>query len=833
MKRPVRATYRLQLHPGWGFAEAERVVPRLARMGISHLYLSPGLEAVPGSEHGYDVVDPGRVREELGGREGLESLAVAAHAAGLGLVLDIVPNHLGVGTPANAWWWDLLAHGPESRYAAHFDVDWQPGRHGQPTLLLPQLGATLQDELRGGELRVEHARDEEPGGWRVVYYEHAWPVGPGTLAAVGLDPDDVEGTLAALRRDRGLLAGVLDRQAYRLAFWRRANEELDHRRFFDISTLAAVRIEDPAVFDDVHATVLELVREGVLDGLRIDHPDGLADPLGYFKRLRREVGDEVWIVVEKILEHGEPFRDEWPVEGTVGYEFAERVLGLHLDPRSLEVFDDLHRAFTGEPVERPALIDDAKRSAVESLFGAERRRLAGALVDALGDPVPGDGVIERFLVELLVVWPVYRTYVRPQEAEPDHRDREVIEVALAHARARVPELAGLVDRVRPVLLLQERNTATERFVTAFQQLTGPAIAKGVEDTVLYRDLAFVAGHEVGSDPGNPARELGEFHAGNAEVQLHRPATMLLSSSHDTKRSEDVRARLAVLSQDPDAWARAALELRELARPHRGKHGPTPAHQHLAFQTVVGAWPIDAGRLSDYLLKAAREGKQATSWLDPDPGYEADLAAFAAALVTEPSLVAAIEHVVASVEEPGWLTSLSMTLCKLASPGVPDVYQGTELWDLSLVDPDNRRPVDHELRDHLLAELERGLEPSAILSRLRDGLPKLWLLRQALRLREERPAAFGPSGDYRPLWARGPRSRQVAAFARAEEVVAVAPVRVRQLGARFGEWEFGETFLTLPAGRWRDVLTDVVVDGGRNPVAELLAGFPVALLAREA
>jgi (1->4)-alpha-D-glucan 1-alpha-D-glucosylmutase len=824
-----RATYRIQLHPEYTFEDATTLVPYLADLGVSHLYLSPCLEAVPGSTHGYDVVDPTRIRAALGGRDGLLRLATAAREAGLGLVLDIVPNHVGLISPGNPWWWDVLANGPEGHYARHLDLFWRPGANGQPSLLLPQLGRDLEDELAEGSLELAYESPDQPyGGWRVVYHEHAWPVRTGTLARAGLDEDDVEATLAAFDRDR--LRDLLDHQHYRLAHWRRANDELDHRRFFDVWTLGGVRIEDPEVFADAHAAILPLLADGTLDGLRIDHPDGLKDPAGYFERLRAQVGVRPWIVIEKILEGGERLRLDWPVDGTVGYRFADVALGLHVDGDAGPVFDDLQATLTGARIDRDQLIDRAKRTALVDLFGAEVDRLTDTLQTALADV---DREAARTVVtELVAAWPVYRTYLRPDRDVVGIEDREIVDRAVARVRARATVADDLLDAVRDLLLLATRNDAADRFVWGFQQLTGPAIAKGVEDTVLYRDLRFVAVNEVGGDPGHLGRSVGDLQVLNVATQIHKPASMLLSSTHDTKRSEDVRARLAVLSQDPDHWLRAVVRLRELGAPYQGTHGPTAAHEHLTYQTIVGTWPIDAERLTAYLRKAAREGKDVTDWLDPDRPYERDLEAFARGLLDDPAVVAAIEEIVATIREPGWLTSLSMMVLKLTSPGVPDTYQGCELWDLSLVDPDNRRPVDHALRQRLLEELTvDDPSPEAVMARLDEGLPKLDLLRRALALRRARPDAFGPSASYLPLWAEGARAGLVAAFVRGGEVVTVAPLQVRRLGPTHAAWDWGDTRLELPDGRWRDVVTGDH-HAGEVPLAALTARFPVGLLTRE-
>lgn len=828
-----RATYRLQLTPEFTFADAADLVPQLAALGISHLYLSPILQAVPASTHGYDVIDPSRIRAEFGGRQGLARLADAAHHTGLGMILDIVPNHVGLHSPANPWWWDTLRDGPSGRYGRHLDIRWTDGPHGQPTVLVPHLGAPLDDELNGDDLHLGHATaDEAPErtGYRIVYHEHAWPVRPGSLEAMGLDPADVPATLQRVRTDRALLRTLLEHQHYRLAFWRRANEELDYRRFFDVTTLGAVRIEDPDVFADAHQAVLPRLSDGTVDGLRIDHPDGLRDPVGYLRQLRDAAGPDAWIVVEKVLERGEQRRTDWPIDGTVGYAVADLILGAHVDPAAGPVLDALQTELTGTPIDRPAMIDAAKRTALTTLFGAERSWLTDELLAAR--PELDRDLAHDALVELLVAWPVYRTYVRPVEDAVTAVDRRIIDAAAATAAAARPDLADTIDRVRALLLLEDRPDHADRFVGSFQQLTGPAIAKGLEDTVLYRDLRFVAVNEVGGHPGELGRTAQEFHADSARRQQDWPATMVLSSTHDTKRSHDVRARLATLSQEPHEWAAVVRRWRELTRRHRGHSGPSPAHEHLVFQTLVGTWPITGDRLTDYLVKAAREGKERTDWLETDAEYERDLTAFAAALLRDEAFLTELTGFVDRIREPGWLTALSMQLVALTTPGVPDLYQGSELWDLSLVDPDNRRPVDHAHRAALLAELtDQPPDPAALLARLDEGLPKLWMIRQALAARRSQPQAFGPDADYRPLHPAGMRADHLLAYARGGCVVILAPVRVRGLGERFADWNWVDTHLEVPAGDWTDVMSGERHTGGIMPAARLLDRFPVGLLVR--
>jgi (1->4)-alpha-D-glucan 1-alpha-D-glucosylmutase len=832
-RRIPRATYRLQLTPSFTFEDAAALVPQLAALGVSHLYLSPILEAVPGSTHGYDVIDPGRIRAAFGGLRGLQVLADAAHGAGLGLVSDLVPNHVRLVSPANPWWWDTLRHGPDGRYGRHLDIRWKPGAHSQPSVLVPELGEPWEIELAAGAMRLEHRTPEEAperDGYRVVYHEHAWPIRPGSVAEAGLDETDVAGTVEAVASDPALLRDLLERQHHRLAHWRRANDELDHRRFFDVTTLGGVRIEVPEVFADAHAAILPLIADGTLDGLRIDHPDGLRDPVGYLKRLRDAVGPEPWIVIEKVLERGESRRTGWPVDGTVGYEVADLILGLHVDPAAGPVLDDLQAELTGAPIDRAAMIDDAKRTALTTLFGAERRWITDELLCA-APALDGDRAHDG-LVELLVAWPVYRTYVRPEDGSVSEADVEVIRTAGQAARRARPDLADIVDVVTSLLLLEERSDAADSFVRTFQQLTGPAIAKGLEDTVLYRDLRFVAVNEVGGHPATLGRDVSELHDDSRVRQRDWPATMVLSSSHDTKRSHDVRARLAVLSHDPDGWADTVRRWRGLAAPHRRGHGPSPAHEHLVFQTLVGAWPIDEQRLTDYLVKAAREGKEHTDWLDPDPGYEQALTAYARGLLTDQAFVTELEGFVDRIREPGWLTSLSMQTVALTTPGVPDIYQGNEVWDLSLVDPDNRRPVDHDEIGRNLAQLAPDdTDPAELLTRLDEGRPKLWVVRQALAVRRERPAAFGADASYAPLTVAGARADHLAAYVRNAEVAVVAPLRVGDLGTRHRDWDWGDTSLSLPEGRWHDVMGIVTHAGGERPVSELLERFPVALLVR--
>ncbi|MBI5106746.1 MAG: malto-oligosyltrehalose synthase [Solirubrobacterales bacterium] len=674
MSRELRATYRLQLGTDLDFAAARELVPYLAELGASHVYLSPSFQARKGSTHGYDVVDPRRVSDDLGGEDGLRALAGTAHEHGMGLVLDIVPNHMAADD-ANPFWAD--------------------------------------EDLR----RVFFDLDEEA------------TIGPG------------------------------------------------RRRFFDIDELAAVRQEDEEVFRTTHELAIRLVREGVVDGLRIDHPDGLADPAGYLRRLADAGVRHVW--VEKILDPGEHLRD-WPVEGTVGYEFANDVAALFVDPAGEAPLTKLYTSLVGDARPFGELADEAKLEQATTTFAPEVDRLRRLWPDAPD--------LERAVASL----PVYRTYVEPWSGRVEAADRE----ALAEAD-------GLPEEIRRAVLL-ERDGVPAEFVTRFQQTTPPVMAKGVEDTAFYRYVRLLALNEVGGDPSRWSVSVEDFHRAGAERAERFPRGLLVSTTHDTKRSGDVRARLCALASTPQWWADAVTSWFEVNAELRSAHppAPTPAEELLVYQTLVGAWPIEADRLEAYLEKALREAKVSSNWIEPDEEHEAAVKRFAVALLDHGPFRYGFDGVAARVAELGERIALGQTLLKLTVPGVPDVYQGDELWALSLVDPDNRRPVDWAARREALAALREGAEPT------RETV-KLDLVRRALDLRRRRPEAF--AGDYVPV----PAGDDVCAFARGGDVLVAVAVRDGATGA--GGWDLPPGL----AGRWRDVLGD---DEYELPAGATLGGL---------
>ena len=877
-RAPLRATYRVQLGAGLGFVQAGELADYLAALGISHLYASPVLQAARGSTHGYDVVDHARVSAELGGEQGFERMLAALKTRGLGVVLDIVPNHMAIGTEDNALWWDVLESGPASAYAAFFDVDWDSAADNR--VLLPVLGERYVEALEQGLIRL--ARD----GSRFVvrYHDHAFPAAPRSvsslLAAAARDAGneqlafvaDALGELphawatdreSARRRRRDvtvlfdqlarllqaqpeLTAAVdreverlnadclqldawLERQNWRLSYWRAAATELGYRRFFDIQGLCGLRMEDPEVFARTHARVLAWLRSGRIDGLRIDHPDGLRDPEQYLQRLRAAVPD-AHIVVEKILQPGEALRASWPVAGTTGYELIRLQDQLQVDPGAAPSLNALHERVVGPSPGWDAQVHEAKLQVLERVLGSERERmveLAWRMARdelALRDCTRAE--LRAVVSELLASYPVYRSYVR-QDAPLADEDHALIAAALARAGGRLPEVFPRILRVlQDALSLRSGHPLAREFALAVQQLTGAVTAKAVEDTMFYRDLRLCALNEVGGSPEQLGISLAEFHAA-IQARCDAPQAMLASTTHDTKRSEDVRTRLLVLSELAEDWSAAVSRWLERGARHALAPLDLPA-QYLFYQTLVGAFPLELERAQAYMQKAVREAKLHTSWTAPDPRYEAALAEFVRGVLGDRELMADIAELVARIARPGYVGSLAKTLVKLTIPGVPDFYQGSELWDLRLVDPDNRGPVDFALRRTLLARCDR-LDAEAVMGELERGTPKLWLIARTLQLRAREPERF--LGAYLPLEVLGHDGQAVLAFRRGDPDTGLATVVPRWpiRAARLGD----DVKVVLPPGRWRDALTGSELSAGEGGVSvrALWARFPVALLVK--
>ena len=813
-------TYRFQVQKAFTFDDAAARAPYLQALGVSHAYLSPVLAATEGSTHGYDVVDHSRLSSDAGGREAFDRLTSALREQGLAAVADVVPNHMAVPTPASAnrQLWSVMREGPTSPYAKWFDIDWSvPDR----AFLVPVLGQRIGQVLAAGELSLDASGDEPV----LRYYEHVFPVRPGT--------------------EHLPLPQLVDRQWYRLAHWRVADEELNYRRFFDVDTLAAIRVEDEEVFTASHELLLELLHNGQLDGLRIDHPDGLADPAGYLRRLRAATdrGDGgAWVVVEKILEGDEALVADWACDGTTGYDALHVIGGLFLDPAGAAPLLAHYTSLTGDTSDFHEVVDRAKREVVEHGLYAEVHRLVDLLVEICHADVDLRDHTRRGLhecvVELLVAMDRYRAYVVPGEPAPEESVR-VVRAAVERARHHLPaERHDTLDVVADLALGRGTDDAARdgagavdkrgEFVVRFQQTCGPVMAKGVEDTAFYRWFRLSSLNEVGGEPSRFGVAPEEFHAWSRRTARDWPATMTTLSTHDTKRSEDVRAQLSGLSERHEEWHQALTAWREAAGPHREAELDART-EVLIWQTLVGTWgpegPISAERLVAYLEKAIREAKDRTTWTSPDEAYEHAVRRFAEGVLGDEAITDAVGAFVASLAESTRTAVLGQKLLQLVMPGVPDVYQGSELVDLSLVDPDNRRPVDYAERERRLARLDGGSQPAD----LHDE--KLLVVSRALRLRREHPEWFlGPDATYSPV---PTTTGNAVALARGDAsgaaVVAVA-TRLPVALARNGGW--GEHSLALPEGRWRCALSGTGAHEGSVRLADLLRDLPVALLVRE-
>ena len=785
---------------------------------MSHVYCSPILQSAPGSSHGYDVVDPTRIDQELGGDAGFQRMISQLGRDGLGVVIDIVPNHMATVVPANRWWWDILKHGRSSRHADFFDVNWDPPVPSlKGKVLLGVLADRYGRELEAGSLTLERRDDEVV----VRYHDDVFPVSPESLDGLELD---------SVVRDLDAFDSLLQRQHYRLAYWRTAQAEVNYRRFFTIHSLIGLRVELDEVLRESHRVVFDLAHREEVAGLRVDHVDGLIDPLTYLRRVRDAAPDS-YLVVEKVLDYDERLPASFPVDGTTGYDFIAHVDGLFVDSHNEESMTSLYHAFTGESQPFSELVRSCKQEIMSTELSPDLERLTTMLVGICeGYRAQRDRTrleLRDAIREMATAFTVYRTYVLPGAPAGEEDVRQVVSAVNESARRRPDIEAELLAFIGDLLLLKFPGAAEAAFAARFQQLTPAVMAKGVEDTAFYRYHRLVSLNEVGGNPGMFGRPVESFHAYCSHVASAWPKTMLTLSTHDTKRSADVRARLHLLSEMPAEWETAVRHWAEHNERYRSQGYPDRNLEYLMYQTLVGAWPIDAERLRQFLIKAAREGRAHTSWVDPVPAYEDALAEFVNNVMADAELMGDLQNFIGrnQLVALGRITSLAQTALLLTCPGVPDLYQGTELWDLSLVDPDNRRPVDFALRRKLLSEIQDS-DAQHVLARADEGAPKLWLIARLLQARRERPELFGGS-DYRPIVADGAKAQHAVSFVR-DRLLVVVP---RLLFGLAGNW--GDTAIELPAGRWTDLLTSGdQVGGGHVPLSSLLGAFPVAVLARE-
>ncbi|UFN46061.1 malto-oligosyltrehalose synthase [Nocardioides okcheonensis] len=758
-RRTPHSTYRLQVSPDFTLHDAARVLPYLHDLGVDWVYLSPLLASEPGSTHGYDVVAFDHVDPERGGEEGLAALSAEARRLGMGVLVDIVPNHVGVATPSeDPWWWDVLRLGRASEHASAFDVDWAAG---DGRILIPVIGDDDEDAIRV----VRPGTDKG----EVRYHDQRFPLAPGT--------------------------STLEEQHYELVSWRAADDDLNYRRFFAVNTLAAVRVEDPEVFAQTHVEVKRWFDEGLVDGLRVDHPDGLRDPKRYLDDLAALTGG-AYVLVEKILEPGERLPAEWATAGTTGYDALALIDRVLTDPAGEAPLTALEDRLRGAPVDWAQMVHDNKRAVADGILHSEVLRITREVTTHLGDDAPDEDAVADAVAELLACFPVYRSYL------PEGRAH--LEEAFALAREQRPDLSDTLAVLEPVLHDEWGQPARR-----FQQTSGMVMAKGVEDCSFYRWSRLTSLNEVGADPSVFAVDVDAFHVAMADRQRDWPDAMVTLSTHDTKRGEDVRARITVLAEEPGHWERALEELLRLAPV------PDPGFGSLLWQAVLGAWTPDHAddlreRLHGYAEKAMREAGDRTTWTEPDEAYESAVHAAVDAVFDSDEVRAVLTDLAARIDAPAQANSLAAKLVAITMPGVPDVYQGSELWETSLVDPDNRRPVDFDHRAAVLAGTDED-----------DAATKLHVTCTALTLRRERPELFT---GYAPVEATGDRAGHVVAFDRGGAIAVATRLPVGLAAA--GGW--GDTTLDLPEGRWHDLLTGLDTDGR---LADLLAAHPVALLVR--
>ncbi len=761
------STYRLQITADFDLDAAAQIVDYLRDLGADWLYLSPLLKAEDGSDHGYDVVDHSLVDPARGGADALGRLAAAAHRAGQGVLVDIVPNHVGVATPRqNSWWWDLLQNGEQSRYAEAFDVDWEFG-HGK--IRIPVLGDDAPGVGRGELDRLELVDGE------LAYFDNRYPLAAGT-ADDGASPAEVH-----------------DRQHYELVNWRRADAELNYRRFFAVNSLAGIRVEVPWVFEESHREIARWVQDGLVQGLRVDHPDGLADPAGYLQTLRRAT-DGAYVLVEKILEGPEQLPSSWATAGTTGYDALADVDRVLVDPAGQPALDALESRLQGDTVAWHDLVYRNKRAVADGILRSEVLRIARLVPSDEDTDTTADAV-----AELLAWFPVYRSYL-PLGSEH-------LQAAAERATVHRPELGAEIDRLLP-LLGDPGHPAAVRF----QQTSGMVMAKGVEDRAYYRFGRLTSLNEVGADPDEFAVTVAEFHDRQRTRQAGFPHSMTTLSTHDTKRAEDVRARISVLAEIPAEWEHTLEQLRQ-AHPL----GDAP-FENLVWQAIVGAWPASRERLTAYALKAAREAGTSTTWTEPNTEFEAKLGDLVAAATSPGPTHDLIAGVVERLQRPGWSNSLALKVLQLTMPGVPDVYQGSELWETSLVDPDNRRPVDYSRRSELLTRIDNGWLPPID----ETGAAKLLVTARALRLRRDRPDLFS---RYAPVPAFGAGASHLVAFDRGGAITLATrlPIGLQATGG----WE--DTTVAVAGRTYVNVLTLERFDGPSLRVADVVARYPVALL----
>lgn len=867
------ATYRLQLNPQFTFADAKAILKYLAALNISHIYTAPYLQPQHGSLHGYDVVDHLHINRDLGGESAQKKFCAALKKNKLSQVIDVVPNHMATSSAENFWWNNVLKHGLHSSYANYFDIYWQKSSK----ILIPALEADFAQVVRASKIKLQFNNEK----FVLQYYEDTYPVTPDSLIDFLIkvaeyfqskiltkiitqlrqvasfknmplqfssrekyckNADQLEKRIAALiknsktiqqvftkviaeyNRSEFLMTSLHNAQFYQLVFWQTSLNHISYRRFFHLNHLIGLRIEDPRVFAEVHKLAIKWFKSGLFNGIRVDHIDGLRNPAHYLQRLHKAF-PKTWTIVEKILSSGEILPCDWPVAGTTGYEFLNEVSNVLIDTNQEYVFTSFYANYINEKKDYPTVLYEKKLLVLKELFAADINILSELLLQItrqLKCSKFTSTQITQALECLIASFPTYRTYIEDKKPISTN-DKNIILAAIKRAKHLLPLInSKLWLFIRDVLLLKYSGKNMLEFVLRFQQLTGPAMAKGGEDTALYCYNRFVALNEVGGTPGKFGTSIKNFHSAMLRANLCYPHSMLTTFTHDTKRSEDVRARLFLLSETSSQWFAAVSKWTAYNEKHHAANLPDRNTLYFLYQNLVGVWPFPQERFIAYMRKAAREAKMYTSWFFPNHDYEKKLQSFIECIFADQKFCALVDAFVKPLVDPGRINSLAQTVLKLTAPGVPDIYQGSEIWNYSLVDPDNRLPIDFNLRKKLFKKM-LILSPKKILQHMDTGMPKMWVTYKILELRKKYPNFF-QNAEYSPVFLHGEKLQNGIAYLRAKKVLVVVP---RLLLSLNNNWS--NTWLEIPKGNWWNIFTNECFSGEKILVSNILKNFPVAVL----
>lgn len=881
MENILRATYRLQFHPQFTFQDAIAITDYLFELNVSHIYASPYLQPAAGSMHGYDVADPTRINQELGGNEWHQKFCQNLLAKDLGLVVDIVPNHMSTKCPDNVWWMNVLKYGLASPYAEYFDIHWRSfAQMPNHRIVLPLLKDHYKKSIARKEIQLKYNQNI----FTINYFDHLFPISPYTLIStltnipIHLLPKTLtinikklenlysiianninktpsyysnlqkleqkilkeiqnsESLTAAaikaiekINSTPGLMDKLLQTQNYYLTSWRTSKCFVGYRRFFHINTLVGLRVENKKTFMDSHDLILQWIKDGQIDGIRIDHIDGLHDPKEYLDRLRK-LAPKTWIVAEKILLGKETLANDWPIEGTTGYDFLNLITELFIDSTNEKLFTDFYVNFIHRKTGYYAVLREKKLLVLNRLFGGDVNFLTElALQICQQHPIFKNftyNELRQAIRELIACFPIYRTYIRAEQKQISETDKDIITSTINKAKKMRPNLNfAIFEFLKSVLLLQYSQKNAYNFIMRFQQLTGPAMAKGEEDTAFYCFNRFIALNEVGIDPSIFGISVENFHKTMKDNAKRQPYSMLTTSTHDTKRSEDVRARLAVLSEIPNAWFDIVQQWIMHNEKYHAENVPDRNTQYFLYQNLVGVWPITKERLLSFTEKAVREAKTYTSWFYPNHLYEQKLHSFVEEILSDKKFRSSLETFVAPLIKFGRINSLSQIAIKLTAPGIPDFYQGSELWNFTLVDPDNRKPINLQSHYQLFKEMKL-LTIDDVMMRMDQGLPKLWLIYKTLALRKKHPELFNGT-EYTSLMLQGEKPQHGVAFLRKDAVLTFTQRLVVSL-----KEHWGKTYLNIPAGNWLNILTEERFTGGKIMITDIIKKFPVAIFVKE-